>query len=247
MISLSRLHSLLLEVDHVVGQHLAAFMDEPEGMMHVYKWLVGAQLVYVFNIRPCPISGISFYAHLNQIPRFTLFLRISFAFVTILHMAQTLIIALRCVPLGDLWGVEGKCMGSVIIFISTSGLAIACDLLVLLLPMNIIFLAIAKSSKEARLGACTLHGDFVGSLVLFVGNEQNEVVIIYLFGAVNIERPFPRMVSMIVALRHPDGATWYFSVVMAWSATEISSIIPLSLPALRAWFRSEQKLVDDEP
>lgn len=45
------------------------------------------------------------------------------------------------------------------------------------------------------------------------------------------------MVSMIVALQHPTDATWYFSVVMTWSCTEISTaIIALSLPALRAFF-----------
>lgn len=45
------------------------------------------------------------------------------------------------------------------------------------------------------------------------------------------------MVSMIVALQHPDDTTWYFSVVMVWSTTEIgAAIIALSLPALRALF-----------
>jgi hypothetical protein len=42
---------------------------------------------------------------------------------------------------------------------------------------------------------------------------------------------------MITALQHPDDATWYFSVVLAWSSTEISAaIIALSLPAMRALF-----------
>lgn len=42
---------------------------------------------------------------------------------------------------------------------------------------------------------------------------------------------------MIVALDHQSDATWYFSVVMVWSCTEISvAIIALSLPGLRALF-----------
>lgn len=42
---------------------------------------------------------------------------------------------------------------------------------------------------------------------------------------------------MIVALDHPLDVTWYFSVVMAWSTSEISAIIiALSLPALRGLF-----------
>lgn len=45
------------------------------------------------------------------------------------------------------------------------------------------------------------------------------------------------MVAMVAAIRHPQDATWYFSVVMVWSCTEISTaIIALSLPALRSLF-----------
>ncbi|KAJ5178257.1 uncharacterized protein N7500_000956 [Penicillium coprophilum] len=182
----------IMVIHYGSGQHLAALMNDPETLVHMYKWLVGAQLVYMFNLWLCRVSGIAFYARLNQMPRFILYLRISFAFVTFVYVAQTLIVALQCIPLAALWGgAEGKCMGSVTVFISTSGLTIACDLLVLLLPINIIF-----------------------SLTSIL-----------------------RMVSMIVALRHPEDATWYFSVVMVWSTTETSAaIIALSLPALRALF-----------
>lgn len=41
----------------------------------------------------------------------------------------------------------------------------------------------------------------------------------------------------MVALQHPDDATWYFFVVMMWSTTEISTvIIALCFIALRALF-----------
>ncbi|KAJ5952620.1 uncharacterized protein N7479_011033 [Penicillium vulpinum] len=193
------------------GQHLAALMKNPETLVHMYKWLVGAQLVYMFNLWLCRISGITFYARLNQMPRFILYLRMSFAFVTVVFVAQTLIVALQCVPLAALWGgEEGKCMGSVTVFISTSVLTIVCDLLVLLLPMHIVFSLQAKLARKLAL-----------ALVLCVG----------------VLTSILRMISMIVALQHPDDATWYFSVVMAWSTAEISAaIIALSLPALRALF-----------
>lgn len=45
------------------------------------------------------------------------------------------------------------------------------------------------------------------------------------------------MVSMIVAIQHPEDITWYFSVVVAWFSAEISAfIIMLSLPSLRGLF-----------
>jgi hypothetical protein len=131
------------------GQHLAALMGNPETLVHMYKWLVGAQLVYTFNLWLCRISGLAFYARLNPMPRF----RISFAFVTAVYVAQTLIIALQCVPLAALrGGAEGKCMGSKTVFISTSRLTIVCDSLVLLLPMNIIFSLHAKFMRKLALG-----------------------------------------------------------------------------------------------
>ncbi|OQE33027.1 hypothetical protein PENFLA_c001G07266 [Penicillium flavigenum] len=180
----------LMVIHYGSGQHLAAFMSDPGALVHIYKWLVGAQLVYMFNMWLCRISGMAFYARLNQMPRFTLNIHISFAFVTVVYVAQTLIVALQCVPLAALWGgAEGRCMGSGFVFISTSVLTIICD-----------------------------------SLVLCVG----------VFAAVT---SILRMVSMIVALQHPDEATWCFSVVMVWSTTEISTAtIALSLPALRALF-----------
>ncbi|OQE44232.1 hypothetical protein PENCOP_c002G07565 [Penicillium coprophilum] len=204
----------IMVIHYGSGQHLAALMNNPETLVHMYKWLVGAQLVYTFNLWLCRVSGIAFYARLNQMPRFILYLRISFAFVTVVYVAQTLIVALQCIPLAVLWGgAEGKCMGSVTVFISTSGLTIACDLLVLLLPLNIIFSLQATLVRKLAL-----------ALVLCVG----------VFAVVT---SILRMVSMIVAIQHPKDPTWYFSVVMVWSTTEISAaIIALSLPALRALF-----------
>ncbi|KAJ5782636.1 hypothetical protein N7457_004410 [Penicillium paradoxum] len=193
------------------GRHLAALMKTPDTLVHMYKWLVGAQLVYMFNLWLCRISGLAFYARLNNMPRFTLYLGISFVFVTAVYVAQTLIIALQCVPLAALWGgAEGKCIGSEAVFISTSGLTIACDLLILLLPMRIIFSLQAKLAIRIALAVVLCMGILTSIL---------------------------RMVSMIVALQNPEDATWYFSVVMAWSCTEISTaIIALSIPALRTLF-----------
>lgn len=134
------------------GQHLAALMSNPETLVYMYKWLVAAQIVYVFNLWLCRISGLAFFARLNPMPRFILYLRISFAFVTAVYVAQTLIIALQCIPLAALWGgAEGKCLGSETVFISTSVLTIICDSLVLLLPVNIVFTLQANLPRKIAL------------------------------------------------------------------------------------------------
>lgn len=85
-------------------------------------------------------------------PQFILYLRLSFAFITAVYIAQTLIIALQCIPLADLWGaVEGKCVGSKIVFISTGAFTIACDSLILLLPVNIVMSLQAKLARKFAL------------------------------------------------------------------------------------------------
>lgn len=134
------------------GRHLAALVSHPEELVKMYKWLVATQMVYMFNLWLCRVSGLAFYARLNPMPRFILYLRLSFGFVTAVYVAQTLIIALQCVPLAALWGaVEGKCMGSGITFISTGALTIVCDSLILLLPVKIVLSLQAKLARKLAL------------------------------------------------------------------------------------------------
>ncbi|KAF9893434.1 hypothetical protein FE257_010746 [Aspergillus nanangensis] len=196
------------------GRHLAALVSNPDTLVHMYKWLVATQIVYMFNLWLCRVSGLAFYARLNPMPQFILYLRLSFAFVTAVYIAQTLIIALQCVPLAALWGaVEGKCMGSEIVFVSTGALTIACDTLILFLPVKIVLSIQAKLARKLAL---------LGILC---------------FGIFAVVTSILRMVSMIVSVQHPEDATWYFSPVIAWTCAEISvAIIALSLPALRAIF-----------
>ncbi|KAJ5654420.1 hypothetical protein N7490_001423 [Penicillium lividum] len=196
---------------HGSGQHLAALVSHPEELVLMYKWLITTQMVYMFNLWLCRVSGLAFYARLNPMPRFILYLRLSFGFVTAVFVAQTLIIALQCVPLAALWGaVEGKCMGSKVTFVSTGALTIACDSLILLLPINIVLSLQASMTRKLALLGILCFGILTSVL---------------------------RMVSMIVSVEHEDDATWYFSPVIAWTCAEVSAgIIALSLPALRAIF-----------
>ncbi|KAL3460107.1 hypothetical protein BJX64DRAFT_290592 [Aspergillus heterothallicus] len=196
------------------GRHLPALLSTPETLVHMYKWLVTTQIVYMFNLWLCRVSGLAFYARLNPMPPFILYLRLSFAFVTAVWVAQTLIIALQCVPLAALWGeVEGKCMGSRIVFVSTGALTIACDSLILLLPIKMVLGLQAKIARKLALLA------------------------ILCFGVFAVATSILRMQSMLVSIYNESDATWYFSPVIAWTCAEVSAaIIALSLPALRAIF-----------
>lgn len=136
------------------GRYLAALMlESPEDLVHMYKWLFTTQMVYMFNLWLCRVSGLAFYARINPMPQFILYLRLSFAFITSVYVAQTLIIALQCIPLQAMWDqtVKGKCMGSGIVFISTGALTIACDSLILLLPIKIVMTLQASITRKIAL------------------------------------------------------------------------------------------------
>ncbi|KAJ5612068.1 hypothetical protein N7510_005262 [Penicillium lagena] len=205
----------LMDVHYGGGQHLMVIMGHPKNLVLMYKWLVAAQMIYFLSLWHCRVSGLFFYARLNPMPRFQLYLRISFAFVTAVFVSQALVIALQCIPLQALWDptVKGKCIGSTAVFLSTSVLTIICDSLILILPTKIV------------LG---LQVNLIRKLVLWF---------VICFGVLAIVTSILRMVSMIVAIQHPEDITWFFSVVVAWSSAEISAfIIALSLPALKGLF-----------
>ncbi|KKY18427.1 hypothetical protein UCRPC4_g04896 [Phaeomoniella chlamydospora] len=220
------------------GRHI--YVLKTAGMVQLYKWLVAAQLVYMLALYVCRISGLAFYARLNPLPRYRLYLWISFGFVTAVYITQTLIIALQCIPLEALWGAaEGKCMGSKAVFISTAVMTIVCDSLVLVLPLNIVFTVKASLTRKISLAVVLCFGVFIPR---FIRSGAASYPLQSYRQAIQLEAPaFPRtsicrILSMIPAITKED-ATWYFSVVMVWSDTEISTaIIALSLPALKGLF-----------
>ncbi|KAL5343251.1 hypothetical protein BJX70DRAFT_394251 [Aspergillus crustosus] len=199
------------------GQHLAAI--DPINAPPLYKWLVAGQLIYMLNLYVCRLSGLAFYARLNNMPRYVFYLRLSFGFITAVYVAQTLIIALQCIPLATLWGAaDGKCISIMVVNIVTATMTIICDSIILLLPVNIIFHLKAKIARKVALG------------------------IVLCFGVFAVVASVCRLIAMLPVVNDPTDATWHFSVVLAWSSGEISAaIIALSLPALKALFGSTLK------
>ncbi|KAL4862164.1 hypothetical protein BDV12DRAFT_190612 [Aspergillus spectabilis] len=128
-------------VQYGAGRHLAALVQNPAGMVLMYKWLIAAQITYFFVLWICRLSGIAFYSRLNPIPRFALYLRISYGFVTTVY-----------------WSNPDH--RSAMLFISTSVMTIICDSLVLFLPINIIITIKAKLVRKLALGFVLCFGVF---------------------------------------------------------------------------------------
>ncbi|KAL3459341.1 hypothetical protein BJX64DRAFT_291318 [Aspergillus heterothallicus] len=217
-VNLVLLAVMIMVLRHGAGRHLAAL--DPANAPLLYKWLVAGQLIYMFNLYICRLSGLAFYTRLNSMPRYVFYLRLSFAFITAVYVAQTLIIALQCIPLARLWNpaLEGRCISTMVVNIVTATMTIICDSIVLLLPMNIIWTVRAKLARKIALA------------------------VVLCFGVFAVVTSICRLLAMLPVVNKPLDATWYFSVVLAWSSAEISAaIVALSLPALKALFGSALK------
>lgn len=84
-----------MDIHYGAGQHFATLMSDQEKLVLMYKWFVAAELIYFLPLWLCRVSGLAFYARVNPMPRFKLYPRRSFAFVTAVYIAQTPIIALQ--------------------------------------------------------------------------------------------------------------------------------------------------------
>ncbi|KAJ9656266.1 hypothetical protein H2201_008598 [Coniosporium apollinis] len=202
----------LLSMDYGIGIHTAAIT--PERFVIMFKLVVALQLVYHIGLCVCRVSGIALYARICQnVKSFQRYMLAAFIFVTLVCIAQTLLLALQCIPLKALWGDgPGKCMGSYTVFLSTASMTIICDTLVLLIPLRILWTLQINLRKKIALGFILLIGLFAVVTSVF------------------------RIVSMIPAVTRPD-PTWYYADILVWSSTELSAaMIALSIPAIRPLF-----------
>lgn len=147
----------LMVLKHGAGRHVYALGPSEQPLL--FQWLVSAQLTYTIALWVCRVSGIAFYARVAPVGNFVWWLWTSLVFVTIVFVAQLLILALQCIPLAALWGeVEGKCLGSKAVFISTAAMTIVCDSIILFLPIGIIIKLQATLTRKISLGIVLCFG-----------------------------------------------------------------------------------------
>ncbi|KAI9041850.1 uncharacterized protein KD926_006395 [Aspergillus affinis] len=192
------------------GRHLIAVVnDDPAALDKLTLWMGISSTIYIINLVVCRISGILFYARLNSMPRFVLYLRLTCLFVVAAFLVQVVVTIIRCLPIADIWKKKEnseRCFGAATISYN-SALTLSADLLVLILPTNIILSLKATLSRKILLG------------------------IILSFGMLTSAG---RIVAVFRTIDHPDDITWYLPDVVIWTAAEISTaIIALSLPALK--------------
>ncbi|PLB48623.1 hypothetical protein P170DRAFT_356798 [Aspergillus steynii IBT 23096] len=216
ILSWALLPLLVLVILNGGGRHLMAVLsDDPAGLDKMTLWVILSTSIYVVNIVVCRISGILFYARLNSMPRFVLYLRFTFIFVIAAFVVQVVVTTIRCVPLSAMWQEEhGKRCYGVVTMTYNTVLTVTADILILLLPTNVIFSMKATLERKVVLGIILSFG-----LLASIG----------------------RIVVVFKAVDHLDDITWYISVVMIWTSAEVSTaIVALSLPALKGMCGSLQ-------
>jgi hypothetical protein len=100
--------------------------------------------LYPLNLGLIRLSIIAFYLGLPFYGRFKYFLNVLTVFVAITTVGNTLLVALRCVPPNLIWNFElppqalSRCIEEDVVLYITSGISLASDFLVLLLPIKTI-------------------------------------------------------------------------------------------------------------
>ena len=143
-----------------LGAGLHTFAFTPAMLVPFLKHLVALQLVYHATLWMVRISGLAFYARVcNNAPAFRFHMWIAFGFVTVVFLAQFLILALQCIPLKAVWGDgPGTCLPIRTTFISTAAMTIVCDALVLLIPLRVIWVLQTDLRRKFILAFVLLFG-----------------------------------------------------------------------------------------
>jgi hypothetical protein len=161
-------------------------------------------------------SGLAFYHRINPDHKYTMSLWIAFSFVTAVFICQFFLILLQCVPIQKTWDLtgqlDGKCLSTHAVFITTAAMTVVCDALILIMPIILVWNLQTTRARKLELGVVLCFGVF--AVVLSV----------------------PRTLSMVPATEQTD-VTWYYSIVLIWSEAEVTmAIVALSLPALKSFF-----------
>jgi hypothetical protein len=109
-------------IDHGANKHMAAIPSQDRTM--VFTHLFATHLLYIVTLWLCRISGLAFYARITKnVARLRTILFISSAVVSLILVAQLLLISVQCIPLEKSWNpmIKGKCLSNVTVILPTVG------------------------------------------------------------------------------------------------------------------------------
>ncbi|KAJ5824282.1 hypothetical protein N7447_006622 [Penicillium robsamsonii] len=199
-------------IQHGMGLH--ANTIPPEDVVLVAKYLVVAEVLYVFNLVWTKLGILLMYYRIFRFPYFKTWAYIIGIFVILWVICITFLFIFICVPVRKLWypQIPGRCINQVATWVANAVSTIATDIAILLLPIPQVWkLQLRMSEKIAVLIAFSL-----GFFVVFASAYRFSVLFSY----------------------SPADSSYTLAPTVSWTAIEMAAgIISANLPTLRPAFR----------
>ncbi|KAL4995028.1 hypothetical protein BDV10DRAFT_141864 [Aspergillus recurvatus] len=195
------------------GMGLHADTLATENVVLVAKFLVVAEVLYVYNLVWTKMSILLFYYRIFRFPYFKRWAYVISTFIVLWVICITFLFIFICVPVQKLWypQLPGHCINQVATWIANAISTIASDLAILMLPIPQVWgLQLRSSEKMALTFAFGL-----GFFVVFASAYRFSVLFSY----------------------DPLDSTYTLAPTVGWTAIEMSAgIVSACLPTLRPAF-----------
>ncbi|KAL4811894.1 hypothetical protein BDW67DRAFT_189207 [Aspergillus spinulosporus] len=195
------------------GMGLHADTMPPGKVVLVAKYLVVAEILYVYNLVWTKMSILLFYYRIFHFPYFKRWAYVIGTFIVLWVICITFLFIFICVPVEKLWypQLPGRCINQVATWIANAISTIVTDLAILILPIPQIWsLQLRLSEKMALTFAFSL-----GFFVVFASAYRFSVLFSY----------------------DPLDSTYTLAPTVGWTAIEMSAgIVSACLPTLRPAF-----------
>ncbi|KAF7522616.1 hypothetical protein PCG10_007336 [Penicillium crustosum] len=196
------------------GMGLHASTIPTENVIMIAKYLVAAEVLYVFNLVWTKLSILLMYYRIFRFPFFKTWAYIIGIFIILWVICITFLFIFICVPVQKLWypQIPGRCIDQVATWVANAVSTIATDVAILLLPIPQIWkLQLRTSEKIAVLIAFSL-----GFFVVFASAYRFSVLFSY------------------TAL----DSSYTLAPTVGWTAIEMSAgIVSANLPTIRPALR----------
>jgi hypothetical protein len=150
------------------GMGLHADTLPPDNVVMIAKYLVVAEVLYVFNLVWTKLSILLMYYRIFHFPYFKTWAYVIGTFVILWVICITFLFIFICVPVQKIWNpnIPGRCINQVGTWIANAVSTIATDVAILLLPIPQVWkLQLRTSEKIAVLVAFSLGFLYVTNFV----------------------------------------------------------------------------------
>ncbi|KGO53358.1 hypothetical protein PEX1_082550 [Penicillium expansum] len=196
------------------GMGLHAGTLPTENVIMIAKYLVVAEVLYVFNLVWTKLSILLMYYRIFRFPYFKTWAYIIGIFVILWVICITFLFIFICVPVQKLWypQIPGRCINQVATWVANAVSTIATDIVILVLPIPQVWkLQLRMSEKIAVLVAFSL-----GFFVVFASAYRFSVLFTYT----------------------PLDSSYTLARTVGWTAIEMSAgIVSANLPTIRPALR----------